>query len=318
MSHQIESMAYVNATPWHQLGQQLTPNQSIEVWSQQSGLNFTIQEAPVQFSMKSHEMKSISSFPEQKVLYRSDNGSPLSIVSARYQVVQPSQILEFYRDLTEMAGFELETAGVMKGGRKLWALARTNKSSFVKGNDLMHAYLLLATGCDGTLATTAQFTSIRVVCNNTLAISLDNGIGAIKVPHNTSFNAAAVKQQLGISIPSWDTFIHRMKILSGRKLTANEVDRFLLKLFNDANNGAEKQINARAMKSVLTLYEGQGKGAELSSSKSTAFGLLNAVTQFVDHERRARSADHRRDSAWFGQGANLKQKALDEAWQLVL
>jgi hypothetical protein len=109
-----------------------------------------------------------------------------------------------------------------------------------------------------------------------------------------------------------------MKILSERKLTVNEADRFLLKLFNDANNSAEKQINARAMKSVLTLYEGQGKGAELSSSKSTAFGLLNAVTQFVDHERRARSADHRRDSAWFGQGANLKQKALDEAWQLVL
>jgi hypothetical protein len=45
--------------------------------------------------------------------------------------------------------------------------------------------------------------------------------------------------------------------------------------------------------------------------------LLNAVTEFVDHERRARSQEYRLDSAWFGQGANLKQRALDQALQLV-
>jgi hypothetical protein len=52
-------------------------------------------------------------------------------------------------------------------------------------------------------------------------------------------------------------------------------------------------------------------------SKGTAYGLLNAVTEFVDHERRARSTDHRLDSAWFGQGAALKQKALDQALLLA-
>jgi phage/plasmid-like protein (TIGR03299 family) len=210
MAHEVETMAYVNDMPWHQLGQKLAPNQPIEIWSKQSGMDFTILEAPVQFSVLTTDEHSTSMFPEQKVLYRSDTKAPLSIVSSRYQIVQPKEILEFYRDLTEIAGFELETAGVMKGGRKLWALARTHQSSFIKGNDLMHAYLLLATGCDGTLATTAQFTSIRVVCNNTLAISLEQGKSAIKVPHNTRFNAAVVKQQLGISIPSWDNFMYRM------------------------------------------------------------------------------------------------------------
>jgi hypothetical protein len=39
-------------------------------------------------------------------------------VSNRYQVVQPREILEFYRDLTEISGFELETAGVLKEGRR--------------------------------------------------------------------------------------------------------------------------------------------------------------------------------------------------------
>jgi len=176
---------------------------------------------------------------------------------------------------------------------------------------------LLATGCDGTLATTAQFTSIRVVCNNTLAISLDQADSAVKVPHSTSFDAQAVKQQLGISVSTWDSFMYRMKALSERKVKTHEVERFLTRLFNDTDSASDEQIHGRAMKKVLALFEGHGHGAELGSAKSTAFGLLNAVTQFVDHERRAKSIDHRRDSAWFGQGASLKQKALDQAWMLV-
>jgi hypothetical protein len=75
--------------------------------------------------------------------------------------------------------------------------------------------------------------------------------------------------------------------------------------------------NERALKKVQALYEGAGRGAELASAKGTAWGLLNAVTEFVDHERRARSQEYRLDSAWFGQGATLKQRALDQALQLA-
>src|SRR3546814_12556175 len=114
----------------------------------------------------------MSAFPEQKVLYRSDTKAPLAVVSKRFQVVQPGEILEFYRDLTEVGGFELETAGVLREGRKFWALARTGQSVSLKGRDRVDGYLLLATACDGTLATTAQFTSVRVVCKNTLSIAL--------------------------------------------------------------------------------------------------------------------------------------------------
>jgi hypothetical protein len=161
MAHLVESMAYVNQVPWHGLGNQLTAKQPIEVWAQQAGMAFDIKETPVRFMTESiGSLGAIMSFPEQKVLYRSDTKAALSVVSNRYQVVQPREILEFYRDLTEISGFELETAGVLKEGRKVWALAKTNQSSVLKGNDVVNAYLLLATACDGTLATTAQFTSI--------------------------------------------------------------------------------------------------------------------------------------------------------------
>lgn len=314
MAHLIESMAYANATPWHGIGNQLTENQPIEVWAQQAGMDWNIREASVRF-VAEHDanISSIHTFPENKVLFRSDTNAPLSVVSQRYQVVQPREILEFYRDLTEISGFELETAGVLKGGRKIWALAKTGQSTVLRGNDVTNGYVLLATACDGTLATTAQFTSIRVVCNNTLAVALAGGTGAVKVPHSTSFDPEAVKKQLGISVSSWDEFMYRMKGLSERKVKSVEAERYFLRVFTDHNIKAVGQTNERAMAKALTLFDGHGKGSDLDSAKGTAFGLLNAVTEFVDHERRARSTDHRLESAWFGQGAAIKQKALEQA-----
>ena len=328
MAHQIETMAYVGATPWHGLGNQLTQQQPIEVWAQQAGMDWRIESSNVSYMAQNERGQSIiMPYDEQRVLYRSDTHAPLSVVSQRYQEVQPAEILEFYRDLTEQSGFALETAGVLKGGKKFWALARTGQTTALKGKDVSNGYVLLATACDGTLATTAQFTSIRVVCNNTLAIALNEvkgksshatsaigtptNSGIVKVPHNTKFDAALVKQQLGISVSAWDEYIYRLNLLSDRKVKAVEVDRFLWSVFNEGSSQGGGSFNERAMNKCKTLFEGHGRGATLASARGTAFGLLNSITEFIDHERRARSTDHRLDSAWFGTGASIKQRALD-------
>ncbi|MCQ3000727.1 DUF932 domain-containing protein [Pseudomonas syringae] len=321
MAHLIEQMAYVGATPWHGLGSQLSPKQPLEVWQQEAGMNWQIQESPVHFmaDVASH-LGTIHTFPEQKVLYRSDTKAALSVVSQRYQVVQPRDVLEFYRDLTERSGYELETAGVLKGGRKLWALARTGQSAALKGNDVVNGYLLLATSCDGTLATTATPTTIRVVCNNTLTIAVNGASQAIKVPHSTRFDPRAVKQQLGITISQWDDFMYRMRTLAARPVKTHEAKNYLRSVLCEAlaANPARSGIsNERALTKVLSMYEGHGRGAELEAAKGTAWGLLNAVTEYVDHERRARSSEYRMDTAWFGQGAAIKQRALNTALQLV-
>ena len=322
--HLVQSMAYVGDTPWHGLGNALAPKQPLEVWARQAGLDWQIEEAEVRFVANgngSGSLGSIHPFPEQKVLYRSDTKAPLSVVSTRYQVVQPAEILEFYRDLTEVGGFELETAGVLKDGKKLWALAKTGQSATLEGRDRVNGYLLLATACDGTLATTAQFTSVRVVCNNTLAIALGDSTGAIKVPHRSQFDAQAVKRQLGIAVSSWDGFMARMKALSERKVNDSVAEAYFRRVLtysaSNSGDGPSTTTNDSAMKAVNDLFRGRGKGAELVSAAGTAWGLLNSVTEFVDHQRRARSDDHRRDAAWFGAGASLKQKAWDEALRLV-
>jgi len=329
MSHLIETMAYTGQTPWHQLGHALPKKQSIDIWAQAAGMQWQIHETPVRYLATEQGGAGASplygealEFPEQKVLYRSDTKAPLSVVSQRYKVVQPREVLEFYRDLTEVAGFELETAGVLKAGRRFWALARTGKTATLKGNDVVHGYLLLATSCDGTLATMAIPTSVRVVCNNTLAVALQGATqaGAIKVPHSTQFDAQAVKRQLGIAVGQWDSFMYRMKTLAERKVKTHEAMNYFLKVIcqsEQPGEGTTGLANERALKKVQALYEGHGRGAELQAAKGTAWGLLSAITEYVDHEKQARSQDNRLDSAWFGQGAAIKQRALDHALQMA-
>ncbi|MFZ3119990.1 MAG: DUF932 domain-containing protein [Variovorax sp.] len=321
MAHLLEKMAYVGQTPWHDLGNKLPAKQPIEVWAKEAGMDWSIRETPVRFmAEQAGALGSILTFEDQKVLYRSDTKAPLSVVGNRYRVVQPKAVLEFYRDLVEISGYELETAGVLKAGKKFWALARTGDESALKGTDVVKGYILLATSCDGTLATTATPTTIRVVCNNTLSIALDGASSAIKVPHSTSFDADAVKRQLGIAVSGWDAFIYRMKTLAERKVKSHEATSFFLKVLCQTDGHATSAAglpNERAAKKVQALYEGGGRGADLAAAKGTAWGLLNAVTEFVDHERRARTQEYRLDSAWFGQGAVLKQRALGHALQLV-
>ena len=345
MAHLLEQMAYVGDTPWHGLGNQLTQNQPIEVWAQQAGMDWRIESSNVSYMAQNERGQSIiMPYEEQRVLYRSDTHAPLSVVSQRFQEVQPREILEFYRDLTEQSGFELETAGVLKGGKKFWALARTGQSTALKGKDVSNGYILLATACDGTLATTAQFTSIRVVCNNTLAIALrgqNSSAGVVKVPHSTKFDADKVKQQLGVSVRAWDEHMYEMKQLSQRKVSQHEAAAYYDAVFNNSNmsltdqedniiqfyrdvatqaqaNSKEKsEPNAKSMSKVMEMFNGQGRGASLSSAKDTAYGLLCSITEFIDHERRAMSTDHRLDSAWFGAGAAIKQRGLEQALRMV-
>ncbi|MET3243775.1 phage/plasmid-like protein (TIGR03299 family) [Burkholderia sp. OAS925] len=162
----VKTMAYVGERPWHGLGNQLSPRQPIETWARQAGMDWQIESAELRYvAGGSSNLGSIHAFPEQRVLYRSDTKEPLSVVSSRYQVVQPMDILNFYKDLTEVGGLKLETAGVLKDGKKVWALARTGQSVTLKGKDTVNGYLLLATACDSSMPTTAQFASVRVVCN---------------------------------------------------------------------------------------------------------------------------------------------------------
>lgn len=322
MAHELASstdMAYVGETPWHGLGNQLPPNQPIEVWQKAAGMDFEIKQTEVLFNAATGDgnLLNLRSNPDSTVLYRSDTMDALSVVSKRYKVVQPKDVLGFYRDLVSVSGFELETAGILKGGKKLWALARTGQEKLLAGNDKVAAYLLLATSCDGSLATVAQFTSVRVVCNNTLQMAVGESRGAVRVPHSTTFDPVAVKRELGLGMSAWDTFMLNIRDMSERPVNKLEAMSYLVNVLGDPALPLNDQPNQKAIQQVYGLYAGEGKGSQLQSASGTVWGLVNGVTEYIDQLRRARNQDYRLDSAWFGQGAQIKQRAFEQAVALT-
>lgn len=175
---------------------------------------------------------------------------------------------------------------------------------------------MLATSCDGSMSTTAMFTSIRVVCNNTLTFAVLEGETGkakryLRISHHTQFQPDVVKAQLGLAHASWLHYADEVKMLSERTVTDMEAMDWLIRVFGNPEKAVEEQPNPRVLKRVFNLYQG-GMGSDLESARGTAWGLVNAATQYVDHAK-GRVADTRLNSAWFGDGAVLKQKAWQEA-----
>lgn len=320
MSHGFEKdksgkhpFAYVGDATWHGLGQHLSPGQPIPVWIEEAGFDWEIKEAT---AAGVEADNGIIMFPEKKLLYRSDTRQPLSIVGSGYRIVQPAEVLQFYEDLVALGGFSLETAGILFNGKRFFALAKVADGQEVVSGDMVKGYLLLSSSCDGSLATTAQFTSVRVVCNNTLGMAIREKDGEerprIKIPHSAEFSPKRVKEQLGLAQGSFASFMEDMRRLAGRRLNNHESVMFLVGLFGDPTESLENQEpkDANLMKQVHRLYSGDGTGSGLAGK--TAWGMMNAVTEYCDHLTGHKTDDARIDSAWFGQNANLKQKAYEQ------
>ena len=303
----VESMAYVGAEPWHGLGERVDPNISLDEFQLKAGLNWTVSKRPVEFSAMNGGS---GVFKDKFVLARDTDDRPFSVVSGRYKPVQPKEIFAFFKDLLDMYGMKMHTAGSLKEGGRIWCLAETGDVHKVLNVDKVESYLLLGTSYDLTMSTLAQFTSVRVVCNNTLQAALNDSTGRITIPHMKDFNEAEIKAQLGIGRDQWQAFGQMLDSLAKIRLDVIKAKEVMDKAFkveaNDVTNPDRLHVA-----NVVNLFEHQKYiGADLAGD--TAWGLLNATTEYIDFHKRARSQSNRLDNAWFGEGANIKTRTVNE------
>jgi phage/plasmid-like protein (TIGR03299 family) len=343
MSHEIDfttglpAIAYQGETPWHGYGQVMDDKQPLENWLTAAGMDYTVKERPI--SVMSNRIigadGEVSKDPDsafvllpshtrirgKKMLTRSDTEGQLSVVSDVYKVIQPRAIMEFFRDLIDDQGFKMHTAGVLADGKRVWALAETGKEFSAKGVDDIGAYLLLATSYDGKFSTTAQFTSVRVVCNNTLGFSLDKGetqaSGIVRIPHVSDFIPQDVKTQLGLlGDGGWSQFQDNVIKLTDVKVTKRQAVEFFLELLGVTEEEAAEGKQLIKAKKLIAFYE-SGPGSDFITAKNTTWGLVNAVTYLTDHGARAHNNGTRFNSAAFGAGAKMKRDAMTKALELA-
>lgn len=320
----VAEMAFVGETPWHGLGQEMRLGASIDEWLVAAGMSWSVKRSKVRYAttpaIPGIEQQ-LTEWDDHHCLFRSDTKAPLGIVSKKFKVVQPKQVLEFFRDLCETNRFAMETAGTLRGGSIYWALASIKEEELVGRGDALRGYVLLSTACDGTRRTTAKNTSVRVVCNNTLTMAdSEAGRREVSVSHRSQFNPEDVKTDLGIARTSFEKFMATARALAAKKLTPAEFEQMQCALFGAEQMTAEEKIlclDSKHAMAVQGLFHGGARGAELATAKGTAWGYVNAVTEYVDHFFPSRSDENRLTSAWFGFGDRLKNQALTAAIELT-
>lgn len=326
MAHMIDTtagnaIAYRGQTPWHGLGQTIDATDDIDTIVTKARLNYTVEDAPVLFTPHARLtdpglgiLRSTKTVPGRKVLYRSDTLQPLSVVSRDYNVVQPAEVLEFFRELVRVGGFSIETAGALSGGRRVWALARLGEGANIIGQDRVRPFLLLATSYDGTMATMAKYVNERVVCHNTITMALGEDSHQVKVYHSQKFDPAAVRHDMGIALNSFETWLLRARRLAERPVSEQEAGTLTIDLLRPTVT-LDDVTKSRGYQQIMALFDGQAIGSGLTEG-GTAWQWLNAATEYVDHVR-GRTADTRMNSAWFGDGDRLKTRAESLAAALV-
>lgn len=321
MAHNVETMAYAGTVPWHGLGNpvsnDLTPAQMLKA----AKLDWKVEKKPI--FIQPNGDGTLVEVKNEFALVRDSDHRVLSMVGSTYKPVQNDVALDFFRKFIEAGHMQMETAGSLCDGKYIWALARVGSDFTLGKKDTVQNYVLLMSPHVFGKALVAQFTPIRVVCWNTLNFALGSGLKgnkhAFRMPHSMSFNdsvRAKAEEVLGIAVSQSKEFKEAAGLLAKKKL--DDADAFFFEVLEfDPRDIGKLDADGKKKREPLLVPKfrdalAHSPGAELSTARGTLWGALNAVTYVIDHEI-GRDRGTALKTAWFGNKANVKRRALDIA-----
>jgi phage/plasmid-like protein (TIGR03299 family) len=311
MSHQFESGFFVSEPAWHRLGKVLDNPPTTEAAIKDAGLDWRVLEEPV-YTLENNEPKEILGY---KSLVRDRDRSILGVVTNHYNPLQNDEAFRWFDPLLHEGDVSLEAAGSLRGGKRIWVLAKVNTICLeVQDGDVVNPYLLLHNSHDGSTAVWLQFTVIRVVCWNTLSWASasrqkDEKTGkAFRIRHS-----GTLKENLGIAMEALDftrqTFTHTVE--EYRAMAKKSITKELFELYVGEVLGTETPTSTRAYPQIeANFLSGRGNLGK------TLWDAYNGVTEWIDYQR-GRSEATRLESAWFGESAAKRAKAHSVALELL-
>lgn len=315
MAHMVDTMAYAGEVPWHGLGERVSNDLTPAQMMQKAGVGWEV-----------HEVESFIEFDGkrqatgQKSLVRGDNGRILTNVGKDWKPMQNETAFDFFHEFVLSGDMEMHTAGALRSGQIVWALAKVKESFEVFGEDRVDSYLLFSNPHLYGKSIDVRFTPIRVVCNNTLTMSLNQTAkNGVRVGHRAEFNADAVKDTLGLAHEKFAKYKEMAEFLGSKKVTAES----LIAYYNDVFPHTSRKENAAPVKTYNDLsrnaklcYDALEKQPGAEFAKGSFWQALNSVTYVTDHIQ-GRNEDNRLHSQWFGQNAARKLKAAETAVEMA-
>ena len=311
MAHNVETMAYAGELPWHGLGKRVLPDLTPEQMMEEAGLNWTVKKVKAYARIGG---KSV--YVGQDALVRSSDNSILDTVSGAWNPNQNADAFAFFNEFIENASAEMHTAGSLQNGKIVWALAKVNESFELFKGDKIDAYLLFCNPHKFGQSIDVRFTPIRVVCNNTLTLSLSSKEdNQVRVTHRKVFDADKVKELMGIASNKLASYKEMATLLGSKRYTAESLIDYFNNVFPviTEKSDSKREMSKSGKAALVAIDEQPGR----QFAPGSWWQAANAVTYVIDHKV-GREADSRLASSWFGQNRQVKLRAMEKAVEFAM
>lgn len=327
MAGLVETMAYAHKdkvstlrddtsgayqTPWHGLGvpvrNDLTPAQM----QKKAGLDWTVDRYPsfIKVPDKNGELVEISA--NKDVLVRSTDKKILTHISEGWEPVQNDQAFEFFAEFVSSGHMEMNTAGSLRGGKMVWALAKTGESFDAVKGDVVDSYLLFSNPHEYGTRIDIRFTAIRVVCNNTLTLALNTQADqVVRVNHCKKFDPDMVKKTLGLSHSNTENYKEMAHFISKKKFSVDALVDYYKTVFPLTGKGG-KEGEDKLSRAAQTCFDNLDTQPGSKYAKGSWWQAYNSVTYSIDHVL-GHSQETRLASSWYGPNRQKKITALEKA-----
>lgn len=313
MTAAVETMAYTNEVPWHGLGVAVGADMSALEMMVAAGCDWEVAKFDTFFRTGPQgKAGTVTGKTGLQALVRLSDHQVLSPnVGRDWEPLQNRDAFEFFHEFVTAGKMTMETAGSLKDGRNVWALAKVGESFEVFGGDLVESYLLFSNSHRYGESIKVDFTPIRVVCNNTLTLALKSkSKRAVTVNHRTAFDPEQVKELMGIASAQLDTYKEAALVLGKKHAKEEQVVEYFKAIFPvHAKSGEAKREISKLASQAMLVHE-TAPGAQYATG--TWWHAYNSVTYMVDHVL-CKAADTRLFNSWLGSTRQTKVDALELA-----
>lgn len=306
MAHEVENMFSVRQVPWHGLGKVLDNPPDSEEALVQAGLLWGVEKRPL-------FLDSGRRVPDTFANVRMTDNAILGLVGANYKIVQNREAFS-WTDALMGDGAIYETAGSLRGGRRVWLCARLPEPIDLVG-DAVDLYLLFTNSHDGSSAVKVAITPIRVVCQNTLTYGLRSAHRTWSMRHTSGIKDRLDKAANTLRLTY--KFGQAMQVDADKLVNKRvSLDEYLDKLLPLPE--VNEQTTARMVSNVVFVRNQIIEMSvlwDLKPFQGTAWGGLQAVTNYVSHGEPVRRTKNFQENRFeqLVDGHELLQKAHDLA-----
>lgn len=233
-----------------------------------------------------------------------DPAATLACTMDTYAMVGNSAFGEIFEAVLEQDNVKFETGGCLDGGRAVWMLSKLDEPITLPGDDTATMpFLALMARHDAMGAVILKPTMVRIVCSNTFQMAEMSGTegrrvvrsteGTFKFVHRGNYQARLEDAKRAVNAARKDVkaYVQIATELLGVKVTPAQTERFVTSFIPAPPAGAvtDRVMNniEEARKAIRGIIN--GRTVEGTGVKGTAYGLVQAAGEYLDHVRRARS-----------------------------